>query len=57
VTATPWAAVENIVTTPDRAYFHTAGAGILVLPGRAFSREADFAGFVETANQRREAAR
>jgi hypothetical protein len=52
VTATPWAAVEKVVTTTDHVYFHTAGAGILVLPRRAFSRDSEFADFVETANQR-----
>ncbi|HVS39092.1 MAG TPA: hypothetical protein VMS17_26270, partial [Gemmataceae bacterium] len=50
LTATPWAAVGNILVTEDSAYFDAAG-GQLVLPKRACAKDWEFVDFVETARR------
>jgi YcxB-like protein len=51
VKATPWTAVEKILTGTDHAFFHISRTEILTLPKRAFAQEQEFINFVETANE------
>src|SRR5262245_14188097 len=51
VKATPWPAVEKILTGADHAFFHISRTEILTLPKRAFAQEQEFINFVETANE------
>jgi hypothetical protein len=51
VKATPWSAVEKILTGTDHAFFQLSRVEILTLPKRAFAQEQEFINFVETANE------
>src|SRR5262245_31831093 len=42
VKATPWPAVEKILTGADHAFFHISRTEILTLPKRAFAQEQEF---------------
>jgi hypothetical protein len=57
VTARPWDTVEQIVSTPDHAFFRVSRTEVLPLPRWAFAREADFTDFVETAQKYHQSAR
>jgi len=51
VKATPWTAVEKILTGTDHAFFQISRTEVLTLPKRAFAQEQEFINFVETANE------
>jgi hypothetical protein len=57
VTARRWETVEKIVMTADHAFFRVSRTEVLTLPKRAFSKEAEFLEFMDTAKNYHQSAR